>query len=139
MRALYLSDVYAVSQGSQSHPTAQTPLTPHSPAPRSHPLAPSSSSTSSSASTRPHTQAMNPKKLRRSSSISLSGSSSSHCCFTLHALKSHPGTIGHLIKVSFRCPTPETAETWVEQITHQMQSKPLIVLLNGREGIVDKI
>lgn len=125
MRTLYLSDVYAVSQGSHSHPTAPTPLTPHSPGARSHPLTPSSSSaSSSSASTRSHNQAINPKKLRRSSSTSLgSSSSSTNCYFTLHALKSHPGTIGRLIKVSFRCPTPETAETWVEQITHQMQSK----------------
>ena len=116
--------MYAVVQGTRTL-NPHTPLTPHSPGSRPHPLAPSSNPAPSSASsTRPHGQAVNPKKLRRSSSSSLSSSSSSSdCYFTLHALKSRPGSVGQLVRVSFRCPTPDTAETWVEQITHQMQSE----------------
>ncbi len=134
---LYLSDVYAAVQGVRPQ-SAYTPLTPHSPSSPSPPLAPSStptpssappssSSSSSSSSSRPHHQAaINPKKLRRSSSTSLtSGTGSADCYFTLYALRSQPGSIGKLARVTFRCPTPETAETWVEQITYQMQSESL--------------
>ena len=43
--------------------------------------------------------------------------------FTLHALKSNPGSPGQLSKVTFRCPSKETYQIWSQQIYHQMQSK----------------
>lgn len=131
-RSLYLSDIYAVIQGTHGH-SAHTPLTtPRSPAASIATTTASSlpgSTPSLASGTHPHHQATtttSPKKLKRrqSSSSSISFSlSGSDCYFTVYALKSHPGTVGHLVKVSFRCPTPETAQTWAEQITHQMLSE----------------
>lgn len=147
VRTLFLSDIYGVVQGTQS---AHPPLTPRSPGPRggSHPLGgpPTPSPAPSQPSARPHNQAdsgssSNSKKLRkRPSSSSLSASSlSSNCFFMLYALRSQPGSVGQLVRVSFRCPTPETAETWVEQITHQMQNygnrpRKLYVVMNPMSG-----
>ena len=52
-----------------------------------------------------------------------SNSDSEPTDFTLHALKSNPGTPGQLSKVTFRCPSKEAYQIWSQQIHHQMQSK----------------
>ena len=132
MDTLYLSDVYAVSQGMSSQ-NSHTPITPRSPLVPvlSHGSASSSFSTlQPSTSTPTHTprQLTNQKLKRRASTLSMS-SVGSNCCFTLYALKSRPNSIGELFKVSFRCPNHEVAQTWQEQITHQMQSKLLLMYL----------
>ena len=119
--SLYLSDIYAVVQGTSSQTPVHTPLTPHSFDPHTHPLA----SSSSTSSTTVRSNVTNQRKLGRKLSSSFSSSSS----FTLHALKSQPGSVGQLVKITFRCPTRETAQTWVEQIMQQMQSELMVYSL----------
>ena len=111
---LYLSDVYTVAQGTPTH-HSHTPLTPRSPV---------GPPTSSSATNHTHPPRMlaEQKLKRRSSTLSLSSVDSRHF-FTLYALKSRPNSIGELFKITFRCPSPEVAQAWTEQITHQMQSE----------------
>lgn len=127
MEILYLSDVYAVAQGTSSH-NSHIPLTPITPRSPIIPVVPhATSSTSSSAIPHSPRQATSQKKPKRQiSNLSVSSVGPS-CFFTLYALKSRPGSVGELFKVSFRCSCAETAQSWVEQITHQMQSKLLLL------------
>ena len=43
--------------------------------------------------------------------------------FTVFALKSLPGTVGHPVKVTFKGQSADTCQLWAEQIGHQMMSK----------------
>lgn len=59
--------------------------------------------------------------------------------FTVHALKSMAGSVGTLMKTTFRCPTSDSCLLWYEQIQHQMQnfgSRPrkLYVVVNPVSG-----